>query len=125
MSSATSSVTLPRPAERAAILSFLVVFLCGVAAGALVMSLTKNTAKHGAAPVSAGLSMSVPEWKSQLNLTDDQTRQLTSILDDFSHYYDNLLADGNSRILQILDADQRKRYARMLQEHRRVPIPSQ
>ena len=55
----------------------------------------------------------------QLDLTDDQTRQLTSILDDFSHYYDNLLADGNSRILQILNPEQKKRFARMMQEHRR------
>jgi len=126
MSSATTSrVTLPRPAERAAIFSFVVVFLCGLAAGALAMDLVKYSPKHGTAPVSSGLSMSVPEWKSELNLTDDQTRQLTSILDDFSQYYDNLLADGNSRILQILDANQKKRFAQMLQEHRRTPIPAQ
>lgn len=115
-----SSVTLPRPAERAAIFSFLLVFLCGVVAGALVMSLAKNAGMHGSRPVSSGLSsMSVAEMKNNLDLTDEQTRQLTSILDDFSHYYDNLLADGNSRILQILDADQKKRFAQMLQQHRK------
>ena len=63
--------------------------------------------------------MSVTEMKNGLNLTDDQTRQLTSILDDFSHYYDNLLADGNSRILQILDPDQKKRFNQMIQQHRK------
>jgi len=63
--------------------------------------------------------MSVTEMKGELNLNDEQTRQLTSILDDFSHYYDNLLADGSSRILQILNPDQKKRYAQMLEEHRK------
>jgi len=106
-----SSVTLPRPAERAAIFSFLLVFLCGVVAGALIMSLAKNVGGHGA-------PFSVTEMKNDLNLTDDQTRQVTSVLDDFSHYYDSLLADGNSRIVQILDADQRKRFEQMLREHR-------
>jgi hypothetical protein len=120
MPSATSG-TLPRPAERVAILSLLIVFLCGAAAGALMMNLAKN-ARRGPAPVSSGLSMSVPEWKTQLNLTDDQTRQLMSILDDFSRYYDNLLADGNSRILQILDADQKKRFAQMLEDRRKVAV---
>jgi Spy/CpxP family protein refolding chaperone len=115
----SSSVTLPRPAERAAIFSFLLVFLCGVVAGALVMSLAKNAGMHGAAPVSSGFSMSVTEMKNGLNLTDEQTRQLTSILDDFSHYYDYLLADGNSRILQILDPDQKKLFQQLLQQHRK------
>ncbi len=63
--------------------------------------------------------MSVSQMKSSLNLTEDQTRQLTSILDDFSHYYDNILADGNSRILQILDPEQKKRFAQMLENRRK------
>ena len=115
-----STVTLPRPAERVAVYSLILVFLCGAVAGALVLSLAKNSALHGTPPVSASLSsMSVAEMKSGLNLSDDQTRQLTSILDDFSHSYDNLLADGNSRILQILDPDQKKRFAEMLEHHRK------
>ncbi len=118
-SSSASTVTLPRPAERAALFSLLLVFLCGVVAGALVISLMRNAQMHGTPPVSASLSsMSVAEMKNNLNLTDDQTHQLTSILDDFSHYYDNLLADGNSRILQILDPDQKKRFAQLLAQHR-------
>jgi hypothetical protein len=114
-----SSVTLPRPAERVAIFSLLLVFLCGAVAGALIISLTKNAGMHGSPPVSSGLSMSVTEMKNGLHLTEDQTRQLTSILDDFSHYYDNLLADGNSRILQILDPGQQKQFAQMIQQHRK------
>jgi Spy/CpxP family protein refolding chaperone len=118
-----STVTLPRPAERAAIFSLLLVFLCGLVAGVLIMSLARNVGVHGAhglRPVSASLSpMSVTEMKEGLNLTEDQTRQMTSVLDDFSRYYDDLLADGNSRILQILNPDQKKRFDQMLQQHRK------
>jgi|SRR6185312_11404259 len=115
-----SSVTLPRPAERVALFSLILVFLCGAAAGALVLSLTHNPGLHSARPTAATLSsMSVAEMKANLNLTDEQTRQLTSILDDFSHYYDNLLADGNSRILDILNPEQKKQFAEMLQHRRK------
>jgi hypothetical protein len=61
----------------------------------------------------------VTEMKDGLNLSDDQTKQLTSILDDFSHYYDNVVADGYSRILQILNPDQKKLFYQMLQQHHR------
>jgi len=115
-----STITLPRPAERVALFSLLLVFLCGAVAGALVMSMTRNSGLHGTPPVSAGLSsMSVTEMKKGLNLTDEQTRQLTSILDDFSHYYDNLLADGSSRIIQILNPEQKKLFDQMLAQHRK------
>jgi len=81
------------------------------------MSLAK---KHGNPPVSSGLSMfSVTEMKNELNLTDEQTRQVTSFLDDFSRYYDNLLADGYSRILEILNPEQKKRFAQMVEQHRK------
>ena len=116
-----STVTLPRPAERAAIFSFVLVFLCGVVAGALVMSLAKNagccTELHRFPPNSS--MFSVTEMKNELNLSDEQTRQVTSFLDDFSHYYDNLLADGHSRIFQILGPDQKKRFTEMLAQHRK------
>jgi len=74
---------------------------------------------HGSKPAADGMTMSVREWKDELNLTDDQTRRLTSILDDFSRYYNNLLADGNTRIIQILDADQKKKFDQMMAEHKK------
>jgi Spy/CpxP family protein refolding chaperone len=64
------------------------------------------------------MSMSIREWKEQLSLTGEQERQLTSVLDDFSRYYDNLLADGNTRILQILNPEQRRKFERMMAEHK-------
>lgn len=113
-----STATLPRPAEKTAILSLLLVFLCGGVLGAMVMSYVhpRMHATKQAAPV--GLSVSISEWKTELDLSDEQVRQLTSILDDFGHYYENLLADGNTRITQVLSPDQQARYERLLRKHR-------
>jgi hypothetical protein len=116
---ASDTAALPRPTEKIAILSLVLVFLCGAVLGAVVMSFSGHARLHGTAPVATGLSMSVAEWKQQLDLTDQQTVQLTSILDDFSHYYDNVLADGNSRIMQILNPEQRSRFERMIRDHRK------
>ena len=115
-----ATAALPRPNEKIAILSFVLVFLCGAVLGAVVMSFSGHASLHGTPPpVATGLSMSVREWKEELNLTDKQTVELTSILDDFSTYYDNVLADGNSRIMQILNPEQRRRFQQMLEAHRK------
>lgn len=119
MASNTTAAALPRPVEKIAIISFVLVFLCGMVLGALAMSWSGHANLHGAAPAADGLSMSVTEWKDRLNLTDQQTEQLKSILDDFSHYYDNVLADGNSRIMQILNEDQQRKFQRMLKDHKK------
>ena len=111
---------LPRPAEKVAIVSLILVFLCGGVCGAVVMSFADHSnILHAAKAPASNLSMSVAEWKRQLSLTDEQTIQLTSVLDDFSHYYDNVLADGNSRIMQILNPEQRVKYEKMLRERKR------
>ena len=114
-----ATAALPRPTEKIAIVSFVLVFLCGAVMGAVVMSFSGHATLHGAAPVATGLSMSVRECKDQLDLSDQQSVQLTSILDDFSHYYDNVLADGNSRIMQILNPEQRRKYEQMLLKHKK------
>jgi hypothetical protein len=112
-----TTVSLPRPAERTAILSFVLVFICGALLGAVVMSLVRPRL-HDRPAAAVSLNGSVSEWKTQLNLSEEQVRQLTSILDDFGHYYDNLLADGNSRVLQVLTPEQRTRYEKLKREHR-------
>jgi len=116
-----ATAALPRPNEKIAIVSFVLVFLCGAVLGAVVMSFSGHAKLHGTPPLAAGLGspFSVREWKEQLDLSDQQTVQLTSILDDFSHYYDNVLADGNSRIMQILNPEQRRKYEQMLRAHRK------
>jgi uncharacterized protein YlxW (UPF0749 family) len=115
---ALPATSLPRPAGRVALLSMLLVFLCGAVMGALVMSYWGHDGLHGSRPKD-GMSMSIREWKQELNLSDDQTRQLTSVLDDFSRYYDNLLADGNTRIIQILNEAQKQKYKRMIADHQK------
>lgn len=119
MVSESTAGALPRPNEKIAILSFVLVFLCGAVLGAVVMSISGHASLHGAPPAASGLSMSVAEWKTRLDLTDQQTVQLTSVLDDFSRYYDNVLADGNSRIMQILNPEQRKRFEEMMAAHKK------
>ena len=115
--------TLPRPNEKVAIVSFLLVFLCGAVLGAVVMSVSGHAGLHapvhGTRTEPGSLSMSVMEWKQQLDLTDEQTAQITSILDDFSRYYDDVLADGNTRIIQILNPVQRGKFEQMLRAHKR------
>jgi hypothetical protein len=111
-----STLALPRPAERVAILSMVLVFLCGAVLGAVLMSFVVHPRLHGAKP-QPGMSMSVREWQAELDLTAEQTRQLTSILDDFSRYYSDLSADGNTRIMQILNEEQKRKFEKMIVAH--------
>jgi hypothetical protein len=115
-----STAALPRPAERVAIVSLFLVFLCGSALGAIAMTYWERpAANHSVPSVRDARLISVKEWKEQLNLTDEQTRQLTSILDDFSHYYDTLMADLNSRVVLILNEDQKQRYRQLIDRHKK------
>jgi predicted PurR-regulated permease PerM len=115
-----STVALPRPAERVAIVSLFLVFLCGSALGAIAMKYWERPAvTHNVPSARDGMLISVKEWKEQLNLTEEQTRQLTSILDDFSHYYDTLMADLGSRVVLILNEDQKQRYRQLIDRHKK------
>ncbi len=118
-----SSVALPRPAERVAIVSLVLVFLCGVVLGALVMGYGEHTGIiHSHKPATAasrGFAISAEEMRRQLDLSDQQARQLNSILDDFGRYYDNLMADGQTRIRQILNDEQRRKFDRLIAERSR------
>ncbi|MFM2123867.1 MAG: hypothetical protein RL328_318, partial [Acidobacteriota bacterium] len=68
-------------------------------------------------------------FRQELNLTDDQTKKLAAVLDDYSHYYqavqeqieemrlrdqiDDLRSTGKNRILEILNAEQRQKFEKM------------
>jgi Spy/CpxP family protein refolding chaperone len=121
MATNVSPAALPPPAEKMAIVSFVLVFLCGVVLGAVVMSVSGHANLHGTSPLASGLGtpVSIREWKEQLNLTDQQTVQLKSVLDDVFRYYDNVLADGNSRIMQILNPEQQRKYEQLIAAHRK------
>ena len=51
-----------------------------------------------------------------LDLTPAQTEQMETILDDFAKYYRTVLSDGKSRILQILNEEQKRKFEKVLQE---------
>jgi Mg/Co/Ni transporter MgtE len=60
-------------------------------------------------------------FKSELNLSGEQTEKLAMVLGDYRHYYDSLQdqlddvrATGKKRILQILDQDQRAKFERIM-----------
>jgi uncharacterized membrane-anchored protein YhcB (DUF1043 family) len=116
---AQTSASWQKPAA-AAMLPLLLVFLCGVTVGALAMSLGLHRTLHRqpSAWTENGKPIALARWKQELDLNDNQTKELETILDDFSKYYDNVLADGNTRILQILDEKQKVRFERMLRDHR-------
>ena len=96
--------------------ALLLVFLCGMVVGALGMNLGVHRSFHRSPEISKHVdtSMTLQKWKRELNLTDSQMSQIESILDDFSTYYDTVLADGKTRILKILDEPQRKKFEQML-----------
>lgn len=111
-------VMLPRTSERTAIVSLVLVFLCGGILGALAMRYAHPRIHAASQPAPVGLHLSIGELKRNLDLSEEQVHKLTSILDDFGHYYDNLLADGNTRILEVLTPDQRQRYEKLKLDHR-------
>lgn len=55
-------------------------------------------------------------WRQKLKLTDTQSAEIALILDDFNKYYDNVLAEGHERIIQVLDPEQRRKFDTMLHE---------
>jgi len=94
----------------------LVAFLCGAAAGAAGMrSYAFRTAKHTIA-LQESKENTLARWREKLNLNDQQTDQLRMILDDFNKYYDNVVAEGHERILQVLTPQQKQKFDKMLSE---------
>ena len=109
--------------------TLVVVFLAGTAVGALSMQLGLHEKLHrtvsAAAPKTppAAKDAVLQRFKTELNLSTVQTQQISSILDDYRHYYqslqdqlDDVRAMGKTRIVQILDEDQRQKFDKMMTE---------
>jgi hypothetical protein len=109
--------------------TLVVVFLAGAAVGALTMQLglhdklhrTVSAASRPPARKASSNDAVVQRFKSELNLSPSQTDSIAMVLDDYRHYYQNLQdqlddvrATGKSRILQILNADQRAKFEQMM-----------
>ena len=109
--------------------TLVVVFLAGAAAGALAMQLGLHDKLHRTAAAAskpdplAAKDAVLQRFKTELNLTSAQTQQISSILDDYRHYYqslqdqlDDVRALGKTRIVQILDDAQRQKFDKMMNE---------
>ena len=99
----------------ACITAFVLVFLCGTVVGALAFDLGVHKVFHRAAFwTEAGKSAYLDRITKELDLTPRQTEQMESILDDFAKYYVTVLADGKSRIMQILNDEQKRKFEKLL-----------
>ncbi len=101
------------------------IFLSGAAAGAITMRMSVSPERHKAGLywTQEGRDISLQRFSKELNLTPDQERELSSVLDDFMTYYqtlqaqmDDVRSQGKQRILKILHDDQKQRFEKMLDE---------
>ena len=102
--------------------TLVLVFICGAMAGAITMRAGLHDRMHGNAPYwrDDKSVFSYDKLKKDLNLTQEQSDRLKTILDDFVKYHDDLEAQiedvratGRSRILQMLTPEQRQRFEQL------------
>ena len=91
--------------------TLLLVFCCGALAGAVIYKLTSQPVS--AKQVAAGWKEStkgqtLAHLKEELQLTPEQAAEIETALDDFSLYY------------QMLHAQQRKKFSRMMSDLKQV-----
>jgi len=106
--------------------TLLLVFIAGGATGALVFRLLRVHQLASAAPVAAkepSRDVVLQRFKTELDLTPDQTAKIAVVLEDFSHYYESLQeqqtdlrATGKNRIVEILNQQQRERFEKMMNQ---------
>ena len=107
------------------LMTLLLVFLCGSLAGALAMRYGVHPAVHQAPPAwtEGGREISLQRFEKELSLSPQQAREMELILDDFMQYYhtlqaqmDEVRATGKSRILRMLDDEQKQKFEGMIEE---------
>lgn len=109
--------------------TLVLVFLAGAAVGALTMQLGLHERLHrtvsaATLPVIRKASSSdalVQRFKTELNLSADQTDKIAKVLADYREYYhsledqlDDVRSTGKSRIMQILDEQQRAKFEKIM-----------
>jgi hypothetical protein len=109
--------------------TLVLVFLAGAAAGALGMQFGLHERMHRAVAAAsvkparrvAANDALMQRFKTELNLSGEQTEKLAMVLGDYRHYYeslqdqlDDVRSTGKKRILLILDQDQRARFERIM-----------
>ena len=115
------------PWQNPRVLSTLfLVFLAGGASGALVMQLGLHDRLHHtvvAASREPNRDAVLQRFRTELDLSSDQSEKIALVLDDYRQYYqslqdqlDDLRSTGKMRILQILQPEQQKKFERMMNE---------
>jgi len=95
------------------------VFLCGAAAGALLMDFrVHNRYRMPAFDASASKAMNFEHMQKELELTPAQSEQIRTVLSDFWQYYRTVLSDSKQRVEQLLNEQQRQKFEKMLQQQR-------
>ena len=114
------------PWQNVRILSTLaLVFLAGATVGALSMRFGLHEKLHPSAPASVVHDLrhdaALQKFKAELDLSGAQADKIAMVLEDYSQYYqslqdqvDDLRATGKTRILQILNPDQRVKFEKMM-----------
>jgi hypothetical protein len=104
------------------------VFLAGAAVGMLGMRYGLHDRLHHVAaasppPQESNHEAALQDFKTKLDLSPEQTDQISVVLQDYSHYYeslqdqlDDLRSTGLSRILQILQPGQREKFEKIRSE---------
>ena len=106
----------------------LVVFLAGAAVGAVSIRIAAQSfgaqarfQRAAAVWKEGGKEISVEKFRKELDLTPEQAQQVEAILDDFVMYYqtlqaqmDDVRANGRTRILLILNPEQKQKFEKML-----------
>jgi hypothetical protein len=109
------------------LLVLALIFLCGALAGAVAMGVAFHHWPGSSRPSPSwregGKDISLQRFKKELNLTSAQTEELELVLDDFMKYYqmlqsqmDDVRATGKTRILRVLDENQKRKFEKMLSE---------
>lgn len=100
--------------------TLLLVFLAGAATGALSMRLIHHPAPVNAQPTREAV---LNRFRTQLDLDGGQVQKLSLLLDDYSQYYeslqeqlDDLRSTGKTRIMQILNPQQREKFEKMMSD---------
>ena len=109
--------------------TLVVVFLAGAAVGALTMQMglherLHHTVSAATLPVIRKASSNdalIQRFKTELNLSADQTDKIAMVLADYREYYqsledqlDDVRSTGKSRIMQILDEQQRAKFEKIM-----------
>ncbi len=104
------------------------VFVAGALSGAVTYRVarritagyTSNPPAPATPPTAIGGKDTLGYLKKELNLSPDQTERVSSIIDDYRHYYGNIQdqyeevrATGKNRILQVLDPEQRLKFEKL------------